>query len=482
MNGSVFKRKPKFGAATWCYSFYAGKDEHGKPINLMKRGYETKGAASTAMRDAIADYEKTHGKITRYRGALGTITWGYTFGEETRNGFIDAVAARTALADEIKRRATAEQAAAQAAAQHANAHDEKNPTFAKYIRYWLDEHASRTAAPKTLERYRDFAAYLTRHLGEIRINDLTTAQIQAAIHGLEDCGGIVTEAYPKGRPLAAKTVRHIGSMLYTSLSEADRLGILKIPHPMANKRVKLPKLPKRKPTVVEKAKLKALLDRARTTRLYPFIVLASATGCRRGELLALQWPDLNNSTGELDVSKSLEQTKAGLRVKSTKSGESRHFVVPPSVLPVLAEHRAQQKDDRRLYGPDYQDHNLIFCQPNGAYYSPDRVGARVKELMVEVGLEGVSLHSLRHTHASELLSKGVPIAVVSERLGHADQNITLSIYSHAIPADSRAAARIWDDALGDVIEESKNLRRDRTTANYCTEGTKKEALVGNKRG
>ncbi|HLK62379.1 MAG TPA: tyrosine-type recombinase/integrase [Bryobacteraceae bacterium] len=144
---------------------------------------------------------------------------------------------------------------------------------------------------------------------------------------------------------------------------------------------------------------------ARSTRLYPFIVLASATGCRRGELLALQWPGLAESTGELSVSRSLEQTKAGLRVKSTKSGEPRKFVVPDPAISVLAEHRAQQEGDKRMFGPDDQDHGLIFCQPNGAYYSPDRVGARVKELILAVGLEGVSLHSLRHPFASELLSK-----------------------------------------------------------------------------
>jgi integrase len=88
---------------------------------------------------------------------------------------------------------------------------------------------------------------------------------------------------------------------------------------MANKRVLLPKLPKRKPTVLDEGKLRTLFDRARTTRLYPFLVLAAATGCRRGELLALQWPDLDFETGMLSVSKSLEQTRAGLRVKCTKS-------------------------------------------------------------------------------------------------------------------------------------------------------------------
>jgi integrase len=75
--------------------------------------------------------------------------------------------------------------------------------------------------------------------------------------------------------------------------------------------------------------------------------------------------------------------------------------------------------------------------------------------MRKVGLEGVSMHSLRHSHASSLLSKGVPISVVSERLGHSDQNITLSIYSHALPADSNAAAKVWNDAMADVIAEAR---------------------------
>ena len=242
---------------------------------------------------------------------------------------------------------------------------EIDPAFPEYIQYWLDKHASRTVAPKTLERYREFAGYLIRHLGETPLNKITTAQVQRAIHALQDHGGSVTKEHLEGRPLAPKTVRHIGTLLYTCLAEADRLGILKIPHPMANKRVKLPKLLKREPMVVDKEKLKLLFDRARTTRIYPFIVLAATTGCRRGELLALQWSDLNESTGELSVSKSLEQTKAGLRVKSTKSDKPRRFVVPESALPVLADHHATQDEDKRLFGPDYDDHGLISASRTG---------------------------------------------------------------------------------------------------------------------
>jgi hypothetical protein len=73
------------------------------------------------------------------------------------------------------------------------------------------------------------------------------------------------------------------------------------------------------------------------------------------------------------------------------------------------------------------------------------------------------------------------LAEVSRRLGHADQNITLAIYSHAVPADSRAAAKIWDDALGDVIEVGKKAGAVRMVAHGCTERPETRALVGNKR-
>jgi hypothetical protein len=75
--------------------------------------------------------------------------------------------------------------------------------------------------------------------------------------------------------------------------------------------------------------------------------------------------------------------------------------------------------------------------------------------MQKAGLTGVSLHSLRHSHASELLSQGAPITVGAERLGHGFPKITLSIYSHRLPADNQAAAKLRNDAMADAIAESR---------------------------
>ena len=111
-----------------------------------------------------------------------------------------------------------------------------------------------------------------------------------------------------------------------------------------------------------------------------------------------------------------------------------------------------------MYGADYANLNLMFARPDGQYPTPSNFGKRISKLMRSAGLADVTLHSLRQSHASELLSQGAPITAVSERLGHASPNITLGIYSHALPADNAAAAKLWNDAMADVILGVKMLR------------------------
>ena len=140
-------------------------------------------------------------------------------------------------------------------------------------------------------------------------------------------------------------------------------------------------------------------------------------GARRSELLALQWADLDFETGIMNVSKSLEQTKAGLRIKSTKSSKPRRFAVPAAALGAPREHRARQDNDRAMFAADYEENDLVFCRPEGRYYSPDRICARVVELMKKAGLDGVTLHSLRHTNVSEPGQQGSPNNDGRETLG-----------------------------------------------------------------
>ncbi len=239
--------------------------------------------------------------------------------------------------------------------------------------------------------------------------------------------------------------------------------------------ITLPKPSKEKAVFLEREALRAFVDRARTTRLFPLLVLAAATGARRGELLALQWSDVDFETGLLQVSKSLEETKAGLRVKCTKSEEPRQFIVPKAALEVLEQLKREQDHDKQVCGNDYEDLNLVFCRPEGGYLKPDKVSVRVTELARKCGLKNVGLHALRHTHASELLSKGVPIAAVAKRLGHRNANVTLSIYTHALPPDEVAAAKVWNDSMADVIQDSRKKAGPARVSGFVMSDGKKAA-------
>src|SRR5215469_4313991 len=143
------------------------------------------------------------------------------------------------------------------------------------------------------------------------------------------------------------------------------------------------------------------------TRLFPLLVLAEATGLRRGEPCAFLWSDFDLTSGLLTVDKTVEETNAGgLRIKGTKSERPRDLVVPAYVLEVLQRRKVEQARDRELYGAEYAGHDLVFCRPDGEYYRPKQVTARVREVMRKAGLRR-SLHGLRHSHASGMLSKGV---------------------------------------------------------------------------
>ena len=173
------------------------------------------------------------------------------------------------------------------------------------------------------------------------------------------------------------------------------------------------------------------------------------TGLRRGELLGLRWQDVDLDGGKLAVRQSLEQTKAGgLAFKQPKTQKGRRVVtLPPIAVEALRRHRADQARERLLLGPAYEDHGLVLAQADGRPVNPEDVTRAFKRLARKAGVRPLSLHKLRHTHATLLLGANVHPKVVSERLGHATVGITLDTYSHVLPHLQEEAARKIDALL-----------------------------------
>ena len=167
----------------------------------------------------------------------------------------------------------------------------------------------------------------------------------------------------------------------------------------------------------------------------------------------MTWSEVDWLNASLNISKSLEETRSGgLRVKAPKSGKSRRFRIGQTAIVALQFQQAQVNEHQRLCGDAYEKNDLVFCRPVGGYFSPDLVSQAIRRRMKKAGIRNASLHTLRHTHASSLLSKGDPLPTLSARLGHADTNITARIYSHALPQDDARAADAWENVVRGPIQ------------------------------
>ena len=195
--------------------------------------------------------------------------------------------------------------------------------------------------------------------------------------------------------------------------------------------------------ILREGEIKELLDKLRGRLLYTVALLALATGMRRGEMLALRWQDVDLDAGKIRVERSLEQTKVGgLRFKSPKTKRGRrNITIPPAVVGELRAHRKAQQERWLAFGRGrLLEDTLVFATWDGEIRSPNALSTEWAETMLNFGMKA-TLHSLRHSHASQLIAAGMDVLTISRRLGHASAAITLGVYGHLFSStDDRAAA------------------------------------------
>lgn len=393
MNGSVFKRKYRSGRVVWSYSVDIGVDGNGNRVRESKSGFKRQGDAEEALRKVLYQLDS---------------------GEKI------------------------------------------NPaptTFAELLENWFREYAERHCSLKTVERYRQLADYILPHIGAVKLTDLSPLILQRTFNEIKDRGGHYRTTKER-RPLSVKTIRNIASVIHSALETAIEWNLIKT-NPCTKKTV--PRLKARQQgTALSPEQVSWYSDAARAHGLYEFLAVGAATGCRRGELLALTWSDVDFETPCLKISKSLEQTKLGLRVKATKTDKPRNIPLPASTVQILRDLRAKQEQSRGYFRTDYRiDLDLVFCRPSGDHLKPDSISAKASLIAKQAGLDKSNLHTLRHSYGSLLLSAGVPLPTVSKLLGRSSTFVTATIYSHAIPKDEAAAAETWDAIVQPKIDAEK---------------------------
>ncbi|MBX5465623.1 MAG: site-specific integrase, partial [Clostridia bacterium] len=208
-----------------------------------------------------------------------------------------------------------------------------------------------------------------------------------------------------------------------------------------------PAAPRSRQAALDEEQLALLLRALEGSDLHPPALLAALTGLRRGELLALRWQDVDLAACTLAVRRSLEQTRAGLRFKPPKSRSGLRSLALPGLaceeLRRLAAGAGRSGDGPRAAGAE----DLVFARPDGRPLEPDAFSATFHDAMLRLGFPGVHLHTLRHSHASQLLRAGASPVEVARRLGHASPVVTLTTYAHLLPGEDAEAARLVEERL-----------------------------------
>ena len=356
------------------------------------------------------------------------------FGYATKQEAIDAEAVRRI--EEQKKAELAKAGSGVAAAPP--------KTLATLLCEFLVQHAEKKLAPKTTERYHEFAACLDPVLKAMPLQDITPLHLSREWNRLLEVGGHHRNT-KTARPLSAKTVRNIAGFVSSAFSRAIRWGLVSS-NPVTNSEP--PRVKKHLAIALTPAQHQVIMESASGPWcMRTYLELASATGCRRGELLALRWADIVN--GCAIIARSLTQTRTVLEFKCTKTEKPRPVSLPESATTALEVHRKLQDEFRAKYGPDYRaDLDLVFCNPDGSMLKPDSVSAAVSLLFRRLKIpkpKGSALHLLRHSHTSVLLAAGVPLPAVSARLGHSSVRTTQEFYAHMITGQDQEAARKWEE-------------------------------------
>ena len=168
---------------------------------------------------------------------------------------------------------------------------------------------------------------------------------------------------------------------------------------------------------------------------------------RRGEVLALRWSDCNLDAGMIQVVRSVEQTKAGVRFKAPKSASGRRSIaLSVAAIELLREHRAKQAEERLALGLGRNVADLVFTKLDGELTNPAAFSVEFGRIARRAKVR-VSFHGLRHAHLTALLQAGVHPKIASERAGHSTVGVTMDIYSHVTMGMQQAAAQQIDAAL-----------------------------------
>ena len=293
-------------------------------------------------------------------------------------------------------------------------------------------------SPSTRQAYRSHLdLYLLPRLGHVKLQELRPHHIDRFF--VEVAGGT-------RKPLSSASLHRLHATLRSALASAVKRRL--ISHNPAS-HVELPSREQAAEAVWTVEDVHRFLTAKADDRLAALYRIAVIAGLRRGELVGLRWVDIDVEAGAIRVAQQVVQLGTKLHVgrPKTRSGQ-RLVAIDPATAGLLETHRKQQEREREAWGAGWHETGHVFTYQDGRVLQPDYVTQKFRRDALRAGLPSIRFHGLRHTSASLALAAGIPMKVVSDRLGHSTTTITADLYSHVLPVVARDAA----DAIGALFE------------------------------
>jgi len=310
----------------------------------------------------------------------------------------------------------------------------KKLTVGAYLQDWLETYAVTNCTAKTVQGYKQSINCYTGPVSGITLQKLDATHIQPIYAGMIKLG------------LSNRSVDALHKALSIAFNTAVKQGTIKRNILDA---VIAPKVIKKEVEVWDTETRAKAMTILRESQYGDFYQLGLMTGMRRGELAGLKWANVNLASKHLQVVNTLQRiTGQGLMNGQPKTERSRRSIaLSPDTVSLLHEIRGKQMTQQLQVADAWTDSGYVFTHPDGMPIDPNLATRAFKKVVTTSRLPKLTIHGLRHTHATILLEQGVNPKVVSERLGHASVATTMDIYSHVLPDMQEKAALAIDAAL-----------------------------------
>ena len=332
----------------------------------------------------------------------------------------------------------------------------KSLKFSEFTEIWKRDYGSKELAPSTYKRYcRMLETRLLPYFGHFYINKIRPIDIMQFYDLLERDTQLVRKKNNNGKktlkPLSGKTILEHHRLLRAMLHRAVYWQMI-VTNPA--ERVQPPKAKKPKRRSYDDEQTKILLENleqlsVEDTKYKVAIILTVFTGVRLGELMGLEWQDVDFKNGIICINRSSQYlSDMGIFTKVPKTESSiREIAIPEFIISLLKEYKLWYEEQKSFYGELWTNSNRLFVQADGKPMHPSTISKWFVKYVSTIGLPVINFHGLRHTNASLLVAQNIDIAIISARLGHAQVSTTLNFYVHPLLSHNRKAGYALENLL-----------------------------------